>query len=209
MASFLSASCSITRFKLVDTAPAELLATVPTRLKQFAFQNIDDIPELRAFGWVNFDDMLDADWRTSPPEKGEYFTFSMRVDTRRVPPAVIKKDVRVAIGKEMERIRELGQKFVSRERKKELKEQVILRLRSRFVPVPEEINVAWEVNEGTVWLASTQPKVIDMFTERFTQTFDLHLEQMTPYGLALSMLDEDGAAALDNLEPTNFAAERI
>lgn len=109
--------------------------------------------------------------------------------------------------REKERNNQQGKTFISRERKKELKEQVILKLRQRFLPVPAEFNVVWATDKQTVWFASTQGKMIDMFTEYFTQTFDLHLEQMTPFELALSMLDEKAAARLDTLEPTRFAAE--
>lgn len=77
--SFLKSSTSFTRFRLVDEVPADLWAAIPDKLKQFAFQDIDDIPQERSFGWVNFDDMLDTTWRLSPPEKADYITFSLRL----------------------------------------------------------------------------------------------------------------------------------
>ena len=43
-----------------------------------------------------------------------------------------------------------------------------------------------------------------LFMNHFTLTFDLHLEPMTPYALAASMLDEKTLARLDDLEPTSF-----
>ena len=98
--SFLKSSTSFTRFRLVDEVPADLWAAIPDKLKQFAFQDIDDIPQERSFGWVNFDDMLDTTWRLSPPEKADYITFSLRLDTRRIPPAVLKKHTRIAVQEE-------------------------------------------------------------------------------------------------------------
>ncbi|MDE7065120.1 MAG: recombination-associated protein RdgC [Desulfovibrionaceae bacterium] len=204
---FLNAGCSFTRFRIVDPVPAELWGQIPQKLKQFAFRDIDEIPEERSFGWTCFEDMLDTEWLTAPPEKGAYLAFSLRLDTRRVPAGVLKKHLSLALRSERERIREQGKTFISRERKKELKEQVHLRLMSRFLPVPAEFNVIWATDNNTVWFASTQGKMVDMFTEYFTQTFDLHLEQMTPFGLALSLLDESEASRLDVLEPTSFAAE--
>ena len=98
-----------------------------------------------------------------------------------------------------------GKNYIARERKKELKEQVLLRLRSRFLPVPGEFNVLWATDKNEVWFASTQNKMIDLFLEEFLKTFELHLEQLTPYNLAVSMLDEESLIHLDKLEPTQFA----
>ena len=202
--SFLKSSTSFTRFRIVDELPAGLWATVPDKLRQYAFQDIDEIPEERSFGWVNFDDMLDASWRISPPEKAEYLTFSLRLDTRRIPPAVLKKHTRIALQEEERRIKEQGKKFVARERKKEIAEQVKLRLRSRFLPIPAEFQVVWNTQTSRIYLASTQGKVIELFQEQFTRTFDLHIEQLLPYGLALSLLGDDISARLDEVEATRF-----
>lgn len=204
---FLNASCSFTRFRIADDIPADLWTQIPQKLKQFAFRDIDETADERSFGWVCFEDMLDSQWHTAPPEKGAYLLFSLRLDTRRVPAGVIKKHFALELRREKERNAQQGKTFISRERKKELKEQVILRLRQRFLPVPAEFNVVWATDKQTVWFASTQGKMVDMFTEYFIQTFDLHLEQMTPFDLALSLLDEKTSSRLDTLEPTHFAAE--
>ncbi len=202
--SFLKSSTSFTRFRIVDEIPADLWAAVPEKLRQFAFQDIDEIPEERSFGWVNFDDMLDTAWRISPPEKAEYLVFSLRVDTRRIPPAVLRKHTRIALQEEEQRIREFGKKFVARERKKEIAEQVKLRLRGRFLPIPSEFQVVWNTQTAKIYLASTQGKLIELFQDLFTRTFDLHIEQMLPYGLALSLLGEDVSTRLDEVEATRF-----
>ncbi len=204
---FLSASCSFTRFRIIDEVPKDLWGQIPDKLKQFAFQDIDDVPLERGFGWTCFEDMLDMQWHTAPPQKGAYIVFSLRLDTRRVPSGVIKKHFALAMKDEKQGLMEQNKKFISRERKKELKEQVVLRLRNRFLPVPAEFNVLWATDTNTVWFASTQGKMIDMFTEYFTQTFDLHLEQMIPYNLAMTILDEAQLTHLDRLEPTHFATE--
>ena len=107
--SFLKASTSFTRFRIIDDVPAELWPAIPEKLRQFAFLDIDDIAEERAFGWTNFDDMLDTEWKLSPPEKADYLTFSLRLDTRRIPPAVLRKHTRIALREEEARIKELDE----------------------------------------------------------------------------------------------------
>ena len=200
----LDASCSFTRFRIADTVPRELWMEIPEKLKQFAFQDIDEIAEERAWGWVSFEDMLDSEWGSAPPDKGAYLAFALRLDTRRIPPAVLKKHLAIALREEEKRIHELGKKFIARDRKKELQEQVKLRLMSRFLPIPAVFDVVWATDSNTVYLASTQSKLIELFMNHFTLTFDLHLEPLTPYALAASMLDEANIARLDTLEPTRF-----
>lgn len=202
---FANSSCSFTRFRILDPVPDALWAQIPDKLKQFAFRDIDDIPEMEAHGWVSFEDMLDTEWLAAPPQKGAYIVFSLRQDLRRIPAGVVKKHVALAMKEEKQRMSEQGKNFISRERKKELKEQVLLRLRSRFLPVPGEFNALWATDRNEVWFASTQGKMIDLFMELFLNTFELHLEQLTPYNLAASMLDEEALERLDQLEPTQFA----
>lgn len=85
----------------------------------------------------------------------------------------------------------------------------MLRLRQRFLPIPGEFNVVWATDRNEVWFASTQGKMLDLFVEKFLLTFDLHLEQLTPYNLACASLDEDSQMKLDQLEPTKFAQHDI
>ena len=120
------------------------------------------------------------------------------------PPAVLRKHTRIALQEEEQRIREFGKKFVARERKKEIAEQVKLRLRGRFLPIPSEFQVVWNTQTAKIYLASTQGKLIELFQDLFTRTFDLHIEQMLPYGLALSLLGEDVSTRLDEVEATRF-----
>ena len=160
---FANSSCSFTRFRILDPVPATLWPQILDKLKQFAMRDIDDIPEMQGQGWACFEDMLDTDWVTAPPQKGAYIVFSLRLDMRRIPAGVVKKHVALALKEEKKRMGEQGKNYIARERKK------------------------------------------DLFLEEFLKTFELHLEQLTPYNLAVSMLDEESLIRLDKLEPTQFA----
>lgn len=203
--SFLKSSTSFTRYRVVDEIPAGFWTELPDKLKQFAMKDIDELPEPRGWGWTSFEDMLDVDWADHPPQKGgEYMTFSFRVDTRRMPPAVVKKHVALALKAEELKMRAVGKTFVSRERKKEIKEQVLFVLNKRFLPIPAEFQVIWNLNAGLVYIASVQGKLLELFEEYFVHSFGLHLEQLTPYGLAARLLPEAELDRLDDVEPTSF-----
>lgn len=64
--------------------------------------------------------------------------------------------------------------------------------------------MVWNTQTAKIYLASTQGKLIELFQDLFTRTFDLHIEQMLPYGLALSLLGEDVSTRLDEVEATRF-----
>ena len=200
--SFMKSACSFTRLRISEPVPPALWSNICDKLKQYAFREIDDISEERSWGWVNFDDMLDSAWQESPPEKGSYIAFSLRLDTRRVPPAVLRKHVALALKEEAGKNSEQGKKFIARERKKEIREQVALRLMKRCLPIPAECNVIWNTGTNMVYVASTREKLLELFQTHFTLTFDLHLEQLTPYGLAERIFGE--TAKLDSLEATRF-----
>lgn len=198
---FANSSCSFTRFRIVDPIPANASAEIPRLLTQFAFRDIEDLPEMQAHGWVCFDDMLDCQWETAPPFKGEYVVFSLRLDTRRIPAGVIKKHLALAIKEE----KSGEKKFISRERKKELREQVIMKLRPGFVPVPAEFNTLWNLQSGEIWFAAVQSRMLDLFQEYFLNSFNLHIEQLTPYNLANLLLAEPEAQKLDSIKATHFS----
>ena len=202
---FVSSSCAFTRYRVLEPVSAALWSQVPTLLKRYAFRDIDALhSEERSFGWTSFDDMLDTEWASTPPEKGAYMAFALRLETRRIPPAVLKKHHALALREEKQRMAEQGKQFISRERKKELKEQVQLRLMRHFLPIPAIFDVIWAADAKLVYFASTKRKVLDIFEEYFTKCFELPLEQLTPYGLAAMNMNEHELNSLDTLEPTNF-----
>ena len=112
---FLAGAAAFTRYRITEPVPDTLWAEVADRLKnpKHAFQEIDDTAAERSFGWVSFEDMLDPAWREASPHKGSYLAFALRLDTRRVPPAVYKKHFLLALRDEERKAQEAGRKFVS------------------------------------------------------------------------------------------------
>jgi hypothetical protein len=203
---FADATCTFTRYRVLEQPSAELWAQVSVLLKRYAFQDIDALPgEERSFGWTSFEDMLDTEWTAAPPEKSAYLAFALRLETRRIPPAVLKKHQALALREEKRLMAGHGKQFISRERKSELKEQVQLRLMRHFLPIPAVFDVIWATDSDLVYFASVQRKILDMFEEYFTKCFEVPLEQLTPYGLAAMSLTEHELKLLDTLEPTHFA----
>lgn len=202
----LAASGSFTRYAVVGDMTGQLSSEIPERLAKFSFRDIDDTADERSFGWVCLEDMLDSFWRSAPPEKAHYMAFSLRLDTRRVPPSVFKKHLQLALKAEKEAMKETGKNFITKDRKQEIKDQVMLKLRARFLPIPAVFDAVWNLRSNTVLLATTNSKVRALFEDHFTMSFGLTLEPLTPYFLARRLVDQSRHALLDDLEPSPFAA---
>ncbi len=202
----LSTSVGLTRYRVLEEVEDDLIRSIPDLLVKFAFKDIDHTAEERSFGWVNMDEMLDDKWNISPPEKGQYYTFALRLDTRRIQPAVLKKHLQIALNHELEEAKKEGKNFISRDRKRELKDQVTLKIRARSLPIPAMFDVVWNVPDNKIYFTCTNSKVMEMFEEYFTDTFNLTLEPLTPFFLAMNMLGEDAAQKLESLDPTYFVA---
>lgn len=202
---FLSSSGSFTRYGIVETDKALRISDHLDCLMKHAFRDIDEEADERSCGWVCFDDWLDPAFHAAPPEKAHYLAFSLRQDTRRVAPAVLKKHLTLALRAEKELLRERGKTYVTKDRKQEIKEQVAARLMSRALPIPAYFEVVWNLKENVVLLATTNSKIKLVFEEEFTKTFGLNLEPMTPYFQALRHIQEGQQHLLDELEPTLFA----
>ncbi len=200
----LSASLGLTRYRVVEAIPDSLWAEAHKRLKDNAFRDIDATTDERAWGWCNIDNMLDMDWADSPPEKGHFLCFSLRLDTRRIPPAVFKKHCMIALASELEQAKAEGKAFISKDRRREIREMVMLRLRARSLPVPAVFDAVWNMQTGRVLFCSTNAKAKTLFEDHFNLSFGLNLEPLTPFFLAMDMLGEAATQRLETLEPTNF-----
>lgn len=201
---FLSASTSFVRYRVLGDVPRELWTQLEDKLKEHGFQDIDHTSDERSFGWVSIDNMLDTSWSEASPFKGEFAAFALRLDTRRISPAVYKKHYQMALEELTAQMKEQGTPFVGRDRKKELKDQVKLKLLGRTLPVPAVFDVIWNMQNNRIALASTQDKVRQLFEDLFTQTFQLHLEPLTPYYLAMETVGRDQAPQVNEYEPCVF-----
>lgn len=146
-------------------------------LKQFAFRPVAG--EEKAWGWVSIEDLTDTEWQRSVPEKGAFMAFALRVDTRKVSAPVLKLQLKEAFLQEEAKNATEGKKFISRARKKELKELYAAKLMSRVEPVPATADVAIDLDSGLVYVGSTSSSMLARFEEHLERCFGVKLE---PWG---------------------------
>lgn len=162
----LKNSGSFTRYVL--TAPVE--GDVAQKLRRLAFRPIDDETGAEcSLGFVPVEDMLDCEWAGRHPAVGEYYAYSLRKDTRRVSPALLRKERALAEKREREAAATAG-KRLSRLKRREIAETVKLRLLAKAFPIPAVFNVVQGKKE--MWLNTTNGKALVLFEDLFTAAME-------------------------------------
>ena len=201
--SFLRQSTSFTRFLILEELPQSFWNDFPSLLKQYAFVDIDDTTQERSVGWVSFEDILDTTF-TKPYTMGEYVIFAWRIDTRRLSPAIFKKYYTLRLREELASLEKQGKRFLTKDRKLELKEQIRIMLFARILPIPAHFEVVWSTRKNIIYFASTQKKIVDSFVEYFIRSFSIEITPLTPSQQAYIMLPEHRHAVLEQIQSTDF-----
>lgn len=182
---FLSASASVCYFQV--SGDLQLKEKLPVLQKQLAaegFRSIEQTADELSTGWVQLDDYECSNFEQSHLIcRDQHICFTLRQDRRRVPAALIKRQVaqlsesflaknptlnRVPKG-EMEQIRDTARSL----------------LMSRTLPSPSCYDVIWDTDQKLLRLCSLSPKVIDSFTGLFHQSFpELRLQLLHPLARA-------------------------
>jgi len=147
-------------------------------LQKFAFLPIDGMAQERGEGLVPFYTPLDpTSWPQTQSSAGYFTLFCLRVDTRRIPGAVMKKHLAEAFIKECETA---GKAFISKARKREIKERVKLQLLSRTEPAPAIVDVAVDRMSGRVFFGSVTTKMKETFEALWFAMMGEKLVEQTP-----------------------------
>ncbi|HER62705.1 MAG TPA: DNA recombination-dependent growth factor C [Desulfobacteraceae bacterium] len=194
----LSGSTSFMRFTVEGELPDSFWDFISERVAAHSFQDIDDSLDEYSIGWVSVANMFDADFAYASYAAGDYVVLSLRIDERKVSPAVLKK----CVLKEEERIkRERQVPKLSRSAMLEIKERVRTQLVRKSVPVPTVYDLAWSLSAGTLFFFTTSKKAMVLLEEFFKETFGLSLVLQIPWTIALHVADPEIQAELDRLRP--------
>ena len=198
---FLKGSASFVRFETEGQLPEDALDFIAERIKGYAFRDIDDSYDEYSIGWVSVVNMFDSSFAYASYAVGDNIVLSLRVDERKVSPAVLKKMVQ----KEEERVRQEKQlPKLSRGMRVEIRERVKSELTKKALPTPAIYDLYWNLTDNTVYFFTTNKKMHAVLEDFFKEVFGLTLRQRIPYLLGLSLLDENEAARLDSLTPQLF-----
>lgn len=197
----LSGSISLNHYQVLgDTDKCDNLDWIAQRLSQFGFRPIDQTAEELSCGWVRLSDSQDADFAASPDFSREnYLAFSLRIDRRRVPGALLKQHFEQA-SEEFLQTRP-GMKRVPKSKREELRDQVRLSLLARTLPTPATYDILWDRQRNRILLLSLNRQAVESFETLFGKTFEgMRLSALTPMDRALAAVDDETRAKLKALD---------
>lgn len=194
----LTGSASLTRFMVEGELPPAFWEFAAQRIAAMSFKDIDDTMDEYSIGWVSVADMFDAGFAYSSYAAGDYIALTMRVDERKVAPAVLKKFVM----KEEERIkREKQIPRLSRAARLEIKERVRAELIRNSPPVPSTYDLCWNLADNTVLFFSTSKKAMALLEDLFKETFHVSLILQIPWLTGLRMAEGEALDQYEALRP--------
>lgn len=197
----LKGSASFVRFTLDGDLPEQSLDYIADRIVSFSYKDIDDTYDEYSIGWVSILNMFDSEFQFASYVAGDYITLTLRIDERKVSPAILKKFTQ----KEEARIKNERQiPKLSRTMKVEIKERVRVELMRKAIPVPSTFELCWNLSESTLLFFSTNKKIHAVLEDFFKESFGLLMRQQIPYTIAEHLLDEENQPLLGNLTPQVF-----
>lgn len=171
------------------------------RLQLTAFRPIDDTAEEMAAGWTRLGEPRDNDFAARHDFlREDYLAFSLRIDRRRIPGALLKQQLQEA--SEAFLASRPGLRRVPKTKREELREQVKLSLLARTLPVPAVFDVLWHRQRRRLWLFSLNRQAVENFESLFGRTFEgMQLVPMAPIDRAAACVPEELQEALQALNP--------
>jgi hypothetical protein len=199
----LSASISITRYKVKGWLKTPVLETVASGLKKNAVSEIDDQSLEKAVGWTSFEKPYQPDFSGSTYAYGSYLVFALRIDKKTIPSKMFKKHFMIESAR---RLAESGRQYLSRNEKQSIKDHVINRLNLKIPATPNVYDIIWDYEDSVLWFFSNLKAANEELETLFLRSFDLTLIRVIPYTAAhlASGLTDTEKDILLKLSPTNF-----
>lgn len=198
---FISGSASFVRFSVEGELPENAWDFIAERIAAFSYQDIDETYDEFSIGWVSVLNMFDADFAYASYANGDYVTLTLRMDERKVSPAILKK----FCAKEEERLKKERQlPKISKAMKTEIKERIQTELMRKAVPIPAVYDLCWNLAESTLLFFSTNKKAQAQLEDFFKETFGLTIMQQIPYLTGEKLLDEEQGMRLATIGPDIF-----
>lgn len=127
------------------------------------------------YGFVDFVNLygLDPQFHDRLHVFGTWFVAAVRFDKRNVPASTIKREL---AKRSNEFVQDSGKKYISREMKKALKEEITEQLLKRVPPQTSFVVFAVDMSNGNGYYYSTSKKSFEQFDELFERAYGVSFE---------------------------------
>ena len=194
----LSRTATYVRYSVEGELPEKFWDFAAERIAEFSFRDIDDTFDEYSIGWVTVDNMFDSSFRNASYGVGDQIVLAMRIDERKVSPALLKKFSR----KEEERLKkEHNAPRISRGHRQQIKEDIRLQLMKKALPLPSVYDLSWNLADNTLLFYSTSAKAQSILEDFFKECFGLTIMMQVPYLVGANLLEPDERERLKELKP--------
>lgn len=196
----LSSSSAVVRYRVEGSVSDPFVDTIRDSLKRDTIQEIDKDPCEKVCGWTSFQRPFVPQFDDSSFIVGEYLVFSFRIDTKKIPSKVVKKNYEIETAK---RLADTGREFLSKNEKKEIKERVKDVLLLRMPATPNLYDVVWHYEHAWLWFFSSSKSASEEFESLFLRSFGLRLIRLFPFtlgDLSVGLSDDER----DRLQKTTY-----
>jgi hypothetical protein len=173
--------------------------SVDAGLSRMAFRSIADVVDRRSAGFVTLENHRQTEFGPHNVTFGEYHAFGLRIDERKVPPAALKEAIAEACEDELRKRKERDPEaapFLPKMRKRELRDQVYLRMLAKLPPVPKVVDIVWNHVTGMLFVCekseNTLKTIETMVLPLAGPGFELHRLQVQDFIPGLDMAAKPG-----------------
>lgn len=199
----LSSTVSLTRYRVEGKLADPFMDTVRNGLKNNIIREIDNDPAQKSVGWTCSDRPYQPDFEAADIVIGTHIVFSLRIDKKSIPAKIVTKHVNAAVTK---RLVESDREQLSKNEKREIKEDVLHRLYTRMPATPNVYDLIWNYEAGELWFFSNMKEANEELETFFSKSFRVHLIRIFPFTAAELLCDLSDAERdlLAKLSPTVF-----
>lgn len=203
----LSPTLSLTRYRVEGNLPDPVMDSVREGLKNHVIREIDNDPAVKSVGWTIPGTPFNPDFAANHFVFGTSFVFSLRIDKKSLPSKIVNKHYHAAVRK---RLAGTSREHLSRDEKREIKDDVLHRLNVRIPATPSIYDLVWHPEAGDLWFFSNLKEANEDLETLFSKSFQLSLVRIFPYTAAyfFSGLEGERLDALHKASPAVFNAGR-
>jgi DNA recombination-dependent growth factor C len=198
----LQGAVSLRRFLALGPVPDK--EELCKGLAKDRFRPFEGGSEEERLGWVDWRNPLivpaDSNWVF----QDRYAVFALRIDTRKVPPMLLKAHTDLRLQNLM-KAKDLA--FVGKEARISLQDEVHDELLRKVLPTPRIVEVAWDLKKGLLWTTASNSKAQSHLISLCMKSFGIELQPLSPLTLAGHLATDVPVEALVSLEPFDLSAE--
>lgn len=195
-----SGAISVTKFHVRGDLPKRYVQPFLERIGNRRFSELDpEEDDEERSGWCVASAPLDLALRHEQVIWGEYWVFGLRIDRWRFPRPLLRSQLEQALAAWKEKT---GRDKIGKKDKDELRARIERKLRKKLIPSLRQFDVCFHPERRTVRLWSRSPRVKEEFRVLFERTFELELDEDSPYVSARHVLPEAAFEQLTEIEPS-------